>query len=92
MHLRRKLFKLAVPMVIGYFVDPQLGAERRQRIVAKVQRMIGKAPQQGSSDSATAGWTSSTVVSETVSERLVVADGNGRVVGDSAVETASGRS
>lgn len=91
MHLRRKLLKLALPMVVGYFVDPQLGADRRRRIVGKVQRMLGKAPALDDQGRNPENWTPPTVavVSETVTERLVVADGNGRVTGETSSTTAA---
>lgn len=90
MHLRRKLFKLAAPMVLGYFIDPQLGADRRRRIVSKAQRMLGKAPALDDQGRSTENPSQPTVavVSETISERLVVTDGNGRVVGDTSSRPA----
>ena len=82
MHLRRKLLKLALPMVVEYFIDPQLGATRRQIVTRKVQRMWGRGTVVDKLADGPPMWSSSTVVSETVSERLVMADVNGRVVSD----------
>ena len=85
MRLRRNLFKLAVPMMIGYFLHPQSGSQRRQRLARKMQRMMGKTSDADSLDY-TPGSSGPTVISEIVTERIVLADGNGRVVGEATVE------
>ena len=85
MRVRRNLFKLAVPMMIGYFLDPQSGSQRRQRLARKTQRMMGKTSEADSLDY-TPGSSGPTVISEIVTERIVLADGIGRVVGEATVE------
>ena len=85
MRLRQNLFKLAVPMMIGYFLDPQSGSQRRQRLARKTQRMMGKTSETDILDY-TPGSSGPTLISETVTERIVLADGDGRVVGEATVE------
>ena len=86
MHLRRSLFKLAVPMVAAYFFDPQMGAMRRQSVALKAQRLMGKTPEVANTAPVTAEWSTSRVVSETISERRIVDDGNGLVVADAPAD------
>ena len=88
MHLRRSLFKLAVPMVAAYFFDPQMGATRRQNVALKAQRLMGRTPAVANTAPVTAGWSTSRVVSETISERRVIDDGNGLVVTEATADAA----